>query len=216
MFITYFGHSCFKIQDKTTAEGITLITDPFGKSVGLKMPNCEADIVTVSHDHSDHSNVDTIRNKPFKIDSAGEYDVKGVVVHGVDSYHDEKEGKERGANVIYRLEIDDITVVHLGDLGHVLDNKQLEVLSGTDILMIPVGGKYTLDAKRAVEVIGQIEPRIIIPMHYRIEGSKIEDIDPLEKFIKEIGMTPQYEERLKISRKDLPQDDMKLIVLGVQ
>ena len=100
--------------------------------------------------------------------------MSGITIQGVESYHDSSSGKDRGVNIIYRIEIDDISVTHLGDLGHVLDNKQLEVLNGTDILLIPVGGKYTLDAKKAVEVVSQIEPRIVIPMHYKIPGLKID------------------------------------------
>jgi L-ascorbate metabolism protein UlaG (beta-lactamase superfamily) len=143
-----------------------------------------------------------------------EYDYKGILVEGIDSFHDDKEGKERGLNVIYRFEVEDISIVHLGDLGSPLDNGQLEKLAGTDILLIPVGGKYTLDAKKAVEVISQIEPRIVIPMHYKIKDLKI-DIDPVDKFIKEIGVEPTYEEKLKISKKDLPQEDMELVILSI-
>jgi len=139
---------------------------------------------------------------------------KEVLIEGIDSYHDSQQGKERGNNIIYRIEIDDISVVHLGDLGDVLDSAQLEKLAGTDILLIPVGGKYTIDAKKAVEVISQIEPRIVIPMHYKTEGVKI-DLDPLDKFIKEIGVAPSYEEKLKISKKDLPQEDMELVILSI-
>jgi L-ascorbate metabolism protein UlaG (beta-lactamase superfamily) len=213
MIITWQGHSCFKIQDKIGPEGVTLVTDPFDKEVGLKVPNFEADIVTVSHDHHDHNNVGALRGNPMVIGCAGEYDFKGVLIEGIDSYHDEQHGAERGGNIMYRIEIDDISVAHLGDLGHVLDNVQLEKLVGTDVLLIPVGGKYTLDAKKAVEVISQIEPRIIIPMHYKTKDSKI-DLDDIEKFIKEIGLTPTYEEKLKISKKDLPQEDMELVILS--
>lgn len=214
MIITWQGHSCFKIQDKIGPEGVVVVTDPFNKEIGLKVPNFEADIVTVSHDHQDHNNVDALRGNPFTISCAGEYDFKGVLIEGIDSYHDEKKGEERGGNIIYRIEIDDISVAHLGDLGEVLDNGQLEKLAGTDVLLIPVGGKYTLDAKKAVEVISQIEPRIIIPMHYQTEGLKI-DLDSIDKFIKEIGLTPTYEEKLKISKKDLPQEDMELVILSI-
>ena len=214
MIITWQGHSCFKIQDKIGPDGITLVTDPFNKEIGLKVPNFEADIVTVSHDHDDHNNVGALRGNPFVINCAGEYDFKGVLVEGIDSYHDESKGEKRGINVIYRFEVEDISIVHLGDLGNSLDNTQLEKLAGTDILLIPVGGKYTLDAKKAVEVISQIEPRIVIPMHYKTEGVKI-DIDPIDKFIKEIGLTPTYEEKLKISKKDLPQEDMELVILSI-
>jgi len=214
MIITWQGQSCFKIQDKVGSEGITLVTDPFDKSLGLKVPNFEADIVTVSHDHYDHNNVAAFRGTPKVIKSAGEYDIKGVMIEGVLSYHDASQGKERGNNIIYRIEMDDITICHLGDLGHVLDNKQLERLEGIDILLVPVGGKYTLDAKLAVEVISQIEPRIVIPMHYKTKDMKI-DIDGVDKFIKELGIEAAYEEKLKINKKDLPAEDMELVILSL-
>jgi len=214
MIITWQGHSCFKIQDKTGTDGLILMTDPYDKSIGLKLPNFEADIITISHDHDDHNNVSAFRGQPFVVESAGEYDVKGVMIEGVTSYHDEKAGAERGDNIIYRIEMDDITVCHLGDLGHVLNNKQLERLAGIDILLIPVGGKYTLDAKSAVEVISQIEPRIVIPMHYKTKDLKI-DLDGIDKFIKELGIEPTYEEKLKITKKDLPAEDMELVILSL-
>lgn len=213
MIITWQGHSCFKLQDKVGTDGITLVTDPYGKECGLKMPSFEADIITVSHDHADHNNVSALRGTPFIIDCPGEYDIKDVLIEGIDSFHDEKNGDERGHNTIYRIEIDDISITHLGDLGSALTDAQIEKLAGTDILLIPVGGKYTLDAKKAVEVISQIEPRIIIPMHYKTEGLAY-DLDPLDKFVKEIGLTPTYEEKLKISKKDLPQEEMELVVLS--
>lgn len=215
MIITWLGQSAFKLQDKISSDGITVVTDPYGKETGLKMPSFEADIVTISHDHADHNNVDALRGNPFVIDCAGEYDTKGILIEGIDSYHDDEEGKLRGGNIIYRIEIDDISIVHLGDLGHVLTNEQLEKLVGTDILMIPVGGKFTLDAKKAVEVISQIEPRIVIPMHYKIDGLAYEDFDSIEKFIKELGIEPSREEKLKITKKDLPQEEMELVILGM-
>ena len=214
MFITWLGHSCFKIQDKIGPEGLTIITDPFDKSINLKPPSLEADIVTVSHGHYDHNNIKALRGHPFVVKEAGEYDAKGVAICGVESYHDAQHGKERGNNIIYRLEVDDISVVHLGDLGHILDNKQLEILAGTDILLIPVGGKHTIDAKEAVEVVAQIEPRLVIPMHYKISGLKL-DIDGVDKFIKELGVKPVHEEKLKISKKDLPAEDMELVILSL-
>lgn len=213
MFITWLGHSCFKIQDKTGTDGISVITDPFGKSTGLKVPNCEADIVTVSHGHDDHNNIDCLRGQPFVINSAGEYEIKDICVEGVESFHDDKEGKERGKNIIYRIEMDGVSIVHLGDLGQSLNSKQIERLAGTDILLIPVGGKFTIDAKKAVEVVSQIEPRIVIPMHYKTKDLNL-DIEGVEKFVKELGLTPRNEEKLKISRKELPQDEMELVILS--
>jgi L-ascorbate metabolism protein UlaG (beta-lactamase superfamily) len=214
MIITWLGHSCFKLQDKVGTDGVTVITDPYDKETGLKMPSIEADIVTISHDHHDHNHVEALRGNPFIIDCAGEYDFKGVLVEGIDAYHDEEEGKLRGSNIIYRIEVEDISIVHLGDLGHTLSNEQLEKLVGTDILLVPVGGKFTLDAKKAVEVISQIEPRIVIPMHYQTEGLAIEGLDSIEKFIKELGLEPSREEKLKITKKDLPQEDMELVILS--
>lgn len=210
--ITWLGQSCFKIQDKIGPEGVTLVTDPFDKTIGLKAPNFEADIITVSHDHHDHNNAASLRGNPFVITSAGEYDKKEISIHGVEAYHDEKHGAERGINIIYRIEMEGISITHLGDLGHVLDSKQLEVLTGTDILLIPVGGKFTIDAKKAVEVVSQIEPRIVIPMHYKIPGLTV-DIEGVEKFVKEMGIAATEEEKLKISKKDLPQEDMELVIL---
>jgi L-ascorbate metabolism protein UlaG (beta-lactamase superfamily) len=213
MIITWLGHSCFKLQDKIGADGVTLITDPYSKETGLKLPSLEADLVTISHDHDDHNNVSAVKGNPRVINCAGEYDVKGIFVEGIDSFHDEANGEKRGGNIIYRIEIDDISIAHLGDLAHTLDNTELEKLVGTDILLIPVGGHYTLDAKKAVEVISQIEPRMVIPMHYRHPEVKIE-LDDLEKFIKELGVVPTHEEKLKISKKDLPAEEMELVVLS--
>ena len=134
-------------------------------------------------------------------------------------------GKEHGGNLIYRINIEDVVITHLGDLGHTLDTKQVERLQGTDILLIPVGGKYTVNAKRAIEVINQIEPRIVVPMHYKVPGLKLDGIEDVDKFIKEIGLKPTSpheitggnisqgkEEKLKINKKDLPQEDMELVV----
>lgn len=212
MNISYFGHSCFKIEEKIDGENIVLVTDPFNKEIGLKVPNIEADIVSISHNHKDHNNSSALRANPFIVDSAGEFDVKGVIIEGIYSYHDNKQGAEYGSNIIFRFDVDGVSLVHLGDLGNILDDKQLEKIGGVDILFIPVGGKYTLDAKKAVEVISQVEPRIVIPMHYQIPGCSIKDIDGVEKFIKELGIEPNYEEKLKISKKDLPSEDMRLVV----
>ncbi len=214
MYINWLGQSCFKLQDKIGPDGVLLVTDPYSDEIGLKMPRFEADIVTVSHGHFDHNNTGAIRGNPFIIDTAGEYDIKGVFVEGVESWHDSKAGGERGKNIIYRIEMEDISITHLGDLGHILDTKQLEKLEGTDILLIPVGGKYTIDAAKAVEVISQIEPRIVVPMHYKVPGLKA-DLDGVDKFVKELGLKPRAEEKLKITKKDLPQEDMELVVLGL-
>ena len=212
MTITWLGHSCFKIQDKEVA----IVTDPFDQSVGFKLPRLTADIVTVSHDHFDHNKVEGVRGTdgaPFIIGSPGEYEVKGVFVYGIPFWHDKSEGKERGGNTVYRLELDNISVAHLGDLGHTLTEEQAAKLEGVDILLIPVGGKVTIGAREAVEIINQIEPRIVIPMHYKISGLKI-DVDSVDKFLKEMGASRAEKlPKLKINKKDLPQEETKVILL---
>ncbi|MFH1412422.1 MAG: MBL fold metallo-hydrolase [bacterium] len=214
MYITYIGHSCFKLQDKVGPDGVIVVTDPFDPNMtGFKMPKIDADIVTVSHDHKDHNYVKAIKGDAFVINRAGEYENKGVFVEGIDAYHDDKQGNERGNIVMFRIDIDGISVAHLGDLGCALETKQLEKLEGTDILLIPVGGKYTIDAKKAVSVINQIEPRIVIPMHYGDPKLKW-DLDKVDKFAKEIGLQPTYEDKLKISKRDLPAEDMELVILN--
>lgn len=212
MLITWHGQACFKIQSKNHDE-VTIATDPFDKTLGLKVPRIAADIATISHDHYDHNNRAAIKGEPFFIDTPGEYERKGVYIYGIASWHDDKEGSERGTNIIYRFEMEEMSVVHLGDLGHVLSNLQLERLQNVDILLIPVGGVYTIDAKKAVEVINQIEPRIVIPMHFKVPGIK-EKIDGSDKFCKEIGVCPTEKlDKYRILKKDLPQEETRVVLL---
>jgi L-ascorbate metabolism protein UlaG (beta-lactamase superfamily) len=212
MIINWLGQSCFKIQDKDA----TLVTDPYGASVGFKLPRLSADIVTTSHDHDDHNNVSAVsgvNGSPFIISSPGEYEVKGIFVYGIPAWHDKSEGKERGANTIYRIEVEGISIVHLGDLGHTLSEETVAKLEGVDILLIPVGGKWTIGAHEAIEVISELEPRIVIPMHYKIPGLKA-DVDPVDKFLKEMGASKAEKlPKLKIVKKDLPQEETKVILL---
>ena len=215
MQITRLGHSCFKIQTKTTAGEVTIVTDPYNKEIGFRMSKTTADIATVSHDHYDHNKVKEVHGDPFVVNGPGEYEVKNIFIHGVASFHDQQEGKERGGNIIYVVKFldEDITIAHLGDLGHVLSDEQLEHLEKIDILLIPVGGKYTIDAKEAVEVINQIEPRIVIPMHYKTTGLKIDGLAGVDSFCEEVGACSEKMNKLKISKKDLPQEETKVIVL---
>lgn len=215
MNIYWYGQSFFKFEgDKST-----LVADPFDNSYGLKIPRLTADIVTVSHDHTDHNNVDIIKGVedegPFVITGPGEYEVKGIFVQGLASFHDNKEGAERGENTIYRYDIDGIRIAHLGDLGHALTDFELSKLEGIDILIIPVGGDITIDAKQATELISQVEPRIVIPMHYNIPGLKTKaKLDDLSAFCKEIGVCPKEKiNKYKITKKDLPQENLQVIVM---
>ena len=189
MIITWYGHSCFKIQTRPQrgSEEVTIFTDPFDKSIGLKPPQGSADVVLVSHSHHDHSNSAALKGEPFVIDAGGEYSVKEVLIEGILSYHDKEKGALRGLNNIYTIHSEDMIICHLGDLGHILTEDQVAQIGNVDVLMIPIGGKYTLDSKEAEKVIGQIDPKIIIPMHYKIPGLNL-DIDDKKAFVEEIGL----------------------------
>jgi len=212
MQINWFGQACFRIQEKIGSENIVIITDPFGKSCGLKVPKLDADIITVSQEHPEHGNLEGLKDKPFIVKCAGEYDVKGVLIEGIDSQSGQSQSRSPGGNIIYRLELNGVSIVHLGGLGHELDEKQMEKIASPDILLIPVGGGRMIGARTAVELVSRIEPRIVIPMMYKLPDLK-SDIQGAEKFIKEIGLKPRQEEKLKLSKKDLPQDETELVIL---
>lgn len=201
MEILHLGHSSFKIIGKD----ITIITDPYDAAkVGLTFPRTEADVVTVSHDHYDHNAVGAIRGQNVCFDTPGEYEIKNSEIVGINSFHDDKDGAERGQNTIFSFRVDGVNICHLGDLGCPLTSAQLEKIDGVDILMIPVGGKVTIDSKAAAKVISEIEPKIVIPMHFR--AGKMADLDSLDTFLKEIGKTPRATDHLKIQKKDMPEE----------
>ncbi|MDD4412244.1 MAG: MBL fold metallo-hydrolase [Patescibacteria group bacterium] len=204
MYITWLGHSAFRLQDKIGTDGVSVVTDPFEPAAtGLKWSSLESDIVVISANNNQHNFVKGIKGEPVVIDCPGEYEYKGVYIEGIDAK----------PVVIYRIQIDDLVIAHLGSINRILDAKEVEQLEGTDILFIPVGGKDCLNAKTAVEVVNQIEPRIVIPMAYQIDGLKF-DLDSVEKFVKEIGLNTRREDKLKISKKDLPTEDTELIILN--
>lgn len=220
MIIQYYGHSCFKITTKPAGRGkddVAVFFDPFDKSVGLRPPQGQADLVLVSHNHSDHNNVEALKGEPYVIDIPGEYSAKGANIIGIASYHDDKNGKERGENTIYVLEAEDLRICHLGDLGTDLSEKQLEKINGIDILMIPIGGgDYTIDGKKAVDIIKKIEPKIIIPMHYKMKDSTVE-VDDEKKFCNEIGSCPKEKvSKINIKKKDLEGKEMEVVLMDVE
>lgn len=218
MIITWYGHSCFKIQTrpKRGGEEITIFTDPFDKSIGLRPPQGQANIVTISHDHHDHNNPGFLKGDLFKIDAPGEYSINGVTIEGVDSFHDKNSGSESGRNTIFIFESEDVRLCHLGDLGHKLNEKQLDKINGVDILMIPVGGKYTISAQEAEQVIGQIEPKIIIPMHYRTKGTNIQDIDDEKAFCSELGNCPKEKiQKFTFKKKDIENKENEIVLFEI-
>lgn len=211
MLIQWFGHSCFRLEDKETS----ILIDPFDKEIGLRPPKTKDPVVLSTHGHYDHASLSDVSTDAVVITGPGEYEAKGVSVRGIKSFHDNTQGSERGLNTIYVITIEDITICHLGDLGQEkLEEEQVDQIGDVDILMIPVGGVYTIDGKQAAEIIGQIEPKIIIPMHFKVPGLKIDIAGP-EKFIKEIGLVPEKMDKLRVAKKTLPQEEMKLVMFAL-
>ena len=219
MNITWLGQSCFKIEEKVAGNLVSVVTDPYDKKIGLRLPKTKANLATISHDHFDHNNVEAIvgieENEPFVIDRSGEYEYRGIFVAGIGSFHDKKEGAERGKSVMFRIEINGISILHCGDLGTTLSDEQLEKIGNVDILLVPVGGTYTINAKEAAEIVRQVEPRVVIPMHYKIPGLDL-DVDDVKGFIKEMGNGSEVMSKFKISKKDLPVEETQLVILEKQ
>ena len=181
--IIWLGHACFRLKSRDAI----IITDPYDKSLGLGNPGQRADIVTVSHQHPHHNAVAAVKGDPMVIDGPGEYEVRGVFITGVWSFSDAQEGKERGRNNIFLFHLDDLVVCHLGSLSSTLTPQQLETIGEIDVLLVPVGGSASLTAGKAAEVISQVEPRVVIPMHYST-GRETLEMDSLDKFTKEMGL----------------------------
>ncbi len=208
MEIDWFGHSCFRLRTREA----TVVNDPYEKAIGLSLPRPRADLVTISHNHEGHDYADGVRGEPKVINGPGEYEVRGVFVTGVQTFHDKRSGKDRGKNTAYVMNIDGVDVCHLGDLGHVPTQKQAEDFGNVDVLLIPVGGVTTINASDAAEVIALFEPQIVIPMHYRVPDLSYK-LDSLDKFVKEMGLK-QVEpvESLKVTKDNLPKETQVVIL----
>jgi len=208
--ITWLGLSCFRIRGSQAV----IITDPFPPGLGYTLGKQTADIVTVSHQHPSHSYDQGIGSEHRLVKGPGEYEISGVLILGVSTYHDSVKGQSRGKNTIYLMEIDGVNVLHLGDLGHALNDEQAEEIGNVDILLLPVGGVNTTNAAMAAEVIRKLEPKVVVPMHYKTEkGSP--DLEPVENFLKEMGKTlVEPRPKLTISRNSLPLTT-EVVVLAV-
>jgi L-ascorbate metabolism protein UlaG (beta-lactamase superfamily) len=212
MEIVFLGHSSFKLKGKTA----TLVTDPFDpEMVGLKFPKVTADIVTISHDHQDHNRADLVKGVKKQVSGPGEYEINQVSIIGISSWHDDKKGALRGRNTIYVIEMDNIRLVHLGDLGHSLTERKLEAIGDIDVLMIPVGGEYTIGPTKAVEIVRAIEPKITIPMHYQtpqLNPESFANLSSVEPFLTEIGLPTEESAKLVIKKEGI-EEEQKVVVL---
>lgn len=213
MEISWIGHSCFALRGKNA----TLITDPFSpqpedpQGEPLKLGKLNAPIVTISHNHPGHNYAEGIGGNPRVVRGPGEYEISDILITGVAAYHDNKRGAEAGRNTIYVIHMDDLVICHLGDLGHTLQEEQLEEVADADILLIPISGQHALNAAQAAEVISQVEPRIVIPMHYR--PSTTETPDSLNKFCREMGVEAVHTQpKLVVTRSSLPAE-MQVVIL---
>ncbi len=198
--ITWLGHSCFRIKGSQA----TIITDPFPPDLGYSLGKPVARIVTVSHQHPSHSYIAGVGGERKVISGPGEYEISGVLIIGIPTFHDAKRGEERGKNTVYLMDVDGVSVCHLGDLGHVLTTEQVEEIDAVDVLLLPVGGVSTINAAMAAELIRQLEPKAVIPMHYKTPVLARE-LDPVEKFFKEMGIENiKSQPKLTVTRSNLP------------
>lgn len=204
--ITWLGHACFRLKSKEA----TIIADPYDKSLGIGSVGQRADIVTVSHDHPHHNAVSAVKGEPFVISSPGEFEVRGVFVTGVWSFADDKGGKEQGRNNIFLFHLDDLSVCHLGSLGHTLNSRQVEALGSIDVLLVPLGGQAALPAAKVSEVISQLEPRVVVPMHYPANGDAATHLEP---FMKEMGLKEwTTQDKLALKAADLGETTQVMVL----
>lgn len=217
MDITYLGHASFKLRGKKGS----VVCDPFDAAVGFPLPRVSSDIVTVSHDHHDHNNVSSVsgtarREAPFVIKAPGEYEVSGISIFATRTFHDNQKGAERGLNNVFVIHIDEIAIAHLGDLGHELSDSQVEEIGEVEVLLVPVGGVYTIGPKEAVKVINQLQPSVVAPMHYktsRHNQSVFGKLEPVEAFLSESGYDQaQRVKKLTLTKASLPEE-LEVVVL---
>jgi len=200
MDINWLGHSCFRIRGRQAV----IVTDPYPPDLGYSLGKPTADIITVSHQHPSHSYLQGVGGKPKLVTRPGEYEISGVLIIGILTFHDAEGGEKRGKNTVYLMEVDGMTICHLGDLGHVLTVEQVEEIDDVDVLLLPVGGVSTINASMAAEVIRQIEPKVVIPMHYKTPVLNRE-LGPVEKFLKEMGIEQiNSQPKLSLTPSSLP------------
>lgn len=197
MYIKWHGHACFEISN-----GTTLVTDPHdGKSIGIRPPDVEANIVTMSHDHFDHNCSRIVRGKDIEVITGPDaVEIGGVKISGIPTFHDEEKGAKRGSNIIFKFELDGVRFCHCGDLGEIITDEQAASIGEVDVLFIPVGGTFTVDAEGAWQVIDKIRPKVIVPMHFRFGGLSL-SIAPIDAFLELAGSRSGGHEVIKVGNE---------------
>jgi len=200
MDISWLGHSCFRIVGTQA----TVITDPYSPDLGYSLGKPTARVVTVSHQHPGHFYVQGIVGEPKLVTGPGEYEISDVLIIGMTTFHDGEEGRKRGKNTAYLMEVDEVSICHLGDLGHVLTTEQVEEIENADVLLLPVGGVSTINAPMAAEIVRQLEPKVVVPMHYKTEALNRE-LEPVDRFLKEMGVKEiNSRPKLSFTKANLP------------
>jgi L-ascorbate metabolism protein UlaG (beta-lactamase superfamily) len=208
MEITWNGYACFRLKGKNA----TVITDPFPPDIGYSMEKQSAQIVTVSHNHPNHSFSQAVGGEPKVVSRPGEYEIGGVLIIGLATYHDDEKGSVLGKNNVFAIEVDDVNICHLGDLGHALSANQIEELGNIDVLLIPVGGGSTISATQAAALVRTLEPKIVIPMHYKTL-TLAKQIDGVDKFLKEMGLTEiASQPKLTVTKSSLPPSTQVVVL----
>lgn len=211
MELIWYGHSCIRLKDSN----VTVVTDPYDKSLGLALPRLKADIVTVSHSSSHHNNTAGIKGEFKVIDSPGEYEIGGAFITGINLVPTKPQKKDVSSpkNNVFVFYMDALNICHLGDLNHVPSQNQVEDMGSIDVLLVPVGGGRTaLNAAQAAEVISLIEPFIVVPIHYRLPGVTV-DLDPVDKFLKEMGITKaESVPSLRLTKSGLPEETQVVLM----
>jgi L-ascorbate metabolism protein UlaG (beta-lactamase superfamily) len=202
MDVSWLGHSCFRLRGRQA----TVITDPFRPVEGYTLGRPSANIVTISHHHPDHDNASAVGGTSMVVDGPGEYEIANVLITGIATFHDDSQGASRGKNTVYVIEIDGVTICHLGDLGHLPSSEQVEEMGTVDVLLVPVGGHTTITPKQAAELVSMLDPRLVVPMHYRAVAAKPK-LEKLDKFLKEMGLSKAAPEaKLSVSKSSLPSE----------
>ncbi len=212
MDLTWYGHACFRLRGKRGA----VVTDPYPSTLSGRSPRLEADVVTISHPSRNHNFDQDVGGNPYRVAGPGEYEVQDITVQGLDSRQATPAGasaREAPHNTIYLIDVDDVRICHLGDLGQGLDDTLEERIGDVDVLLVPVGGHNALGAAQGAEVVRRLEPRYVVPMHYALPQLKVE-LDPLEPFLQEMGVdSAEPLNRLTVQPSASSEGEMKVVVL---